>query len=208
MNSPSNTAAGAGIVDELTRAGISALSDLYRTAGDLARLGLAMNPLLQALTEAQRRTSCDIPPPCWIPRALGELHSVVCAGATATVRVCVTNCQARAGEVKLAVSPVDLPVKIDPPSASLAPMERRCFTVSLNAAADACKGSRSEVLLWVHGCNAHFLRWTLEVGDSGGASCHELDVDDCPDHVHHWYDHFYCVRPCFDRTRATVGDHG
>jgi hypothetical protein len=21
-------------------------------------------------------------------------------------------------------------------------------------------------------------------------------VDDCPDNIHHWYDHFYCDRGC------------
>jgi hypothetical protein len=21
-------------------------------------------------------------------------------------------------------------------------------------------------------------------------------VEDCPDLLHHWYDHFYCNRPC------------
>ena len=30
-----------------------------------------------------------------------------------------------------------------------------------------------------------------------GAS--ELTVEDCPDLVHHWYDHFYCPRPCPNR---------
>jgi hypothetical protein len=23
-------------------------------------------------------------------------------------------------------------------------------------------------------------------------------VEDCPDLIHHWYDHFYCPRPCIE----------
>jgi hypothetical protein len=26
-----------------------------------------------------------------------------------------------------------------------------------------------------------------------------VEVEDCPDLIHHWYDHFYCDRPCTDR---------
>src|SRR5579884_3985276 len=39
-----------------------------------------------------RRSSCEIPPPCWIPKSLGQVNSAVCPGGTATVRVGVTNC--------------------------------------------------------------------------------------------------------------------
>jgi hypothetical protein len=27
----------------------------------------------------------------------------------------------------------------------------------------------------------------------------EVEIEDCPDLIHHWYDHFYCERPCPSR---------
>jgi hypothetical protein len=36
----------------------------------------------------------------------------------------------------------------------------------------------------------------VRVGRLCGASCPEVEVDDCPDNIHHWYDHFYCERGC------------
>jgi hypothetical protein len=53
--------------------------------------------------------------------------------------------------------------------------------------------------VWIHGCVEHAVRWTVRVAGRGGDSCNELDIDDCPDYVHHWYDHFYCARPCGHR---------
>jgi hypothetical protein len=62
--------------------------------------------------------------------------------------------------------------------------------------ADAATGQEYEVLLWVRGCQNHYLRWTLKVANRGASCCHEVEVEDCPDLIHHWYDHFYCERPC------------
>jgi len=40
------------------------------------------------------------------------------------------------------------------------------------------------------------VRWTIKQTSRGGTCCHEVDIDDGPDYLHHWYDHFYCERPC------------
>ena len=71
-----------------------------------------------------------------------------------------------------------------------------------------CAGSVGrpvEVLLWVVGCNTHYLRWIVEPADGISSSCHEVEIDDCPDFVHHWYDHFYCDRPCFAGKAGSPG---
>ncbi len=52
--------------------------------------------------------------------------------------------------------------------------------------------------MWVRGCQLHFLRWTVVVASIGADTFYEVDVKDCPDHIHHWYDHFYCPRPCLE----------
>ena len=141
--------------------------------------------------------SCDIPPPCWLPRELGPVTTYVCAGATATLRLRITNCSIERSTVELEAVGADAAgVKIDPSSLSLAPLERRVVTLSFFVDASAASGTEHEVVVWIRGCVDHVLRWTIKTTRRGGGCCHELDVEDCPDYIHHWYDHFYCARPC------------
>ncbi len=75
-------------------------------------------------------------------------------------------------------------------------MRRESFEATLKIPENTDSGTRYESILWVDGCNQHYLRWTVIVGSTSFDSCHEVRVDDCPDYRHHWYDHFYCARPC------------
>jgi hypothetical protein len=161
---------------------------------------MSMTPALQAMQGAQR-SCCDIPPACWLPRPLGEIRSFVCAGGKASVRIRVTNCQPQASHVEAAFAEAATannvnPGKVVPEAATVGPMERKSFTASYDVPTDASKGQEIETLLWVRGCNAYYLRWVVEVMENASECCHEIKVDDCPDYVHHWYDHFYCDRPC------------
>jgi hypothetical protein len=99
-----------------------------------------------------------------------------------------------------AVAGLDL--KVTPQQATLQPMERKWFTVVATVSEDARRGETYEALIWVVGCHEHYLRWTVRVAAGASGGCHELEVDDCPDYVHHWYDHFYCRRPCFAEQRT------
>lgn len=138
---------------------------------------------------------CEIPPPCWEPQRLGELTSFVCPGDTATVRFRITNCGAQPRRFGLD-APAEAEVKFTPAALALGPMERGVAGASLTMPADAEEGQRREVVLWVRGCNVHFLRWTVSVSSKGSHACHEVCVEDCPDYLHHWYDHFYCRHHC------------
>lgn len=56
-----------------------------------------LTPLSGCLTPAKGKGTgcgCDIPPPCWAPKPMGDVESTACPGATATVRIHVTNCGA------------------------------------------------------------------------------------------------------------------
>ncbi len=130
---------------------------------------------------------CDIPPPCWYPKAAGDVTSHVCPGGTATLRIRITNCGPTARTVQVEGGKE---MKVDPPTLQLGPMERGVVTVSQTVS------DGQEHLIWIHGCHDHFIRWTIETAKRGSDSCHELEVEDCPDYLHHWYDHFYCVHPC------------
>lgn len=187
----------------MTRSGTDAARALLESFGTLTRALIQANPLLGQ----DRRGCCDIPPACWLPRSLGAISSAACPCGTALVRFHVTNCQPVASTVDLRV-PADseLEIKVTPERATLQPMERKWFTVVATVPEDACRGDAHELLVWVAGCNEHYLRWTVRVADGASGGCREVSVEDCPDYVHHWYDHFYCQRPCFARQRGPANE--
>ncbi|MDH3522188.1 MAG: hypothetical protein OES32_01250 [Acidobacteriota bacterium] len=181
------------------------LADAIRNLLDAqAQLG---NELLAVMTGNEQQNSCDIPEPCWMPQSAGEVVSQVCPGSVATLKIEITNCDAtgRLYQVSAAGSAAGS-VSIQPTSLALGAKERGTVTATLKAP-DATAGQKLEALIWVRGCREHYLRWTVSVGDQGGACCHVVEIDDCPDYIHHWYDHFYCPRSC--RERGTPADpHG
>ena len=168
-----------------------------RRGGDLLA-SVAGSPMLGELAGRVMPggCSCDIPPPCWLPKSLGEVRSAICAGGTAVLRFRITNCAMEERTVRVEVAGGGkADVKLTPAQLALGPMERGVVTATLGLPATASSGEEREALIWVLGCHDHYVRWTVRA--SGGSdSCHELVVDDCPDYVHHWYDHFYCQRPC------------
>jgi len=187
-------------IDDLIRAGMAAAEMLMTSLGEFAKLAVTTNPALKALQDLQGRRSCEIPPACWLPRSMGDIHSCACPGGTASIRIRVTNCQPKANHVEV-VARSEREVKVTPESATIEPMERKSFSVCVSIPEDACPGEKFEMLVWVTGCNAYYLRWTVAAADRVSGSCHEVEIEDCPDYVHHWYDHFYCHRPCFHGIR-------
>jgi hypothetical protein len=186
-----------GLMDAAVRMGEDLLDALQgrRTTG----LASTLQRAIPSLPMAKGGCGCDIPPPCWMPRDLGEVRSRVCAGGTATLRLRVTNCSASPRKVGVDARPDSAELTIDPSSMALGPLERGVALASLAIPAKAGVGEEREALIWVRGCRDHVLRWTVRVASRAGDCGHEIDVDDCPDLVHHWYDHFYCERPCVHR---------
>lgn len=180
---------------ELLERGVQAGTSLLGAGTSLLET-LGASPLAPKLGSC----SCEIPPPCWMPRELTPVTSHVCAGATASLRVRVTNCSPGRTTVSLEASgPEAQKVALTPASISLGPLERGVLTATHATPANASRGMELEALIWVRGCVDHVVRWTVKTSSRGGDSCHEVDVQDCPDYLHHWYDHFYCARPCRDR---------
>lgn len=172
---------------DLSLAMVDAFQDFAR------RLGAAGMPPAGLPT-----CGCEIPPACWQPRCFGVHDSRACRCGTALLRLRVTNCRNADSEVAVQLAgSEDLEVKITPQKATLGPMERKWFTVAVGIPEDACEGKLYDLVVWVRGCNEHYGRWNVRVADGASGTCRRVDIDDCPDYVHHWYDHFYCVRPCF-----------
>lgn len=186
-----------GLMDAAVRMGEGVLDALQgrRTTGLVSTLVRTM----PRVPMAGSGCGCHAPPPCWMPRELGEIRSRVCAGGTATLRVRVTNCSASPRKVAVDARPEVTGLTIDPSSLALGPLERGVALATLAIPAKAGVGEEREALIWVRGCRDHVLRWTVRVASRAGDCGHEIDVEDCPDLVHHWYDHFSCERPCGHR---------
>lgn len=182
------------LIDQGARVGMDLLESLSPS-----RMPLTMGGTLRDLMRRLPRMpscSCAIPPPCWAPQPLDDVASHVCPGGTATIRIRVTNCGTTSRDVELQLAGTLTGITVTPSSLSLGPMERGFAVASGTLPADSAIGQEFEMLLWVRGCQDHYLRWTVKVARRGTDCCHEVDVDDCPDLIHHWYDHFYCERPC------------
>jgi hypothetical protein len=114
------------------------------------------------------------------------------------LRLTITNCGVTGRTIK--VFATNAAVKVEPASLTLGPLEEGLITLSLEVPSAAQKGQTQKSIVWIHGCMEHFLRWTVVVAASGVSCCAtEVEFEDCPDLIHHWYDHFYCQRPCPNR---------
>jgi hypothetical protein len=186
---------------DLLREGVRLGMDMFDTL-TRSQPSAAFERVMRAASPVLSRAGgcgCHIPPPCWMPKSLGEVVSHVCPGGTATLRIRVTNCFIAQREVRIEIPDKNANVKIEPPVLNLGPMERGTSVLSVSVPADAGAGTEREFLIWVSGCLNHYLRWTVRVAKRGADCCHEVEVEDCQDYVHHWYDHFYCLRPCQPR---------
>jgi hypothetical protein len=140
---------------------------------------------------------CEIPPPCWVPQPLGDRTTEACAGSKAVLRLHITNCGFKGRTIQVAAT--NKAVKVAPASLALGPLEDGVVVLSLDVPEGATQGQTQKTLVFVRGCKDHYLRWTVEVAGPSASCSTDLELEDCPDLVHHWYDHFYCQRPCLHR---------
>lgn len=195
-----------GALGNLLNAQFKLGSDIFKalTGSTLPQVGDVVQTL-QARTK--QKGCCDIPPPCWMPRSLGECTSHVGQCKSACIDLVVTNCDMHGRTIKVEVPKAGSEVTVTPGGLELGPFERGTISVCYNVPQNAAT-AQHDYLVWVHGCRSYYLRWTVSVGTVGLASCHEIDIDDCPDYRHHWYDHFYCGRRCPDAANRLVGANG
>lgn len=187
------------LVMQGTRIGLDLLETLAGSSmTDLKRTMMKAMPSMQSRCAC----GCHIPPPCWAPVCVGEVTSHVCPGASASIRIRVTNCDIAPNTIRIEAAGQGSGVTVTPDSLTLGPMERGVSVVSLTVPATAGSGDVLERLIWIRGCRQHYLRWTVKTSSRGADACHEIEIDDCNDQVHHWYDHFYCPRPCSHRDPA------
>jgi hypothetical protein len=190
----------ADLVEQTTNLGFDFLNSFTRNMSNLGIPAMKM-PSMPSLDFSTMKMpmvpscSCKIPPPCWMPHSAGCVVSHVCAGSPAVLCLRVTNC----GNTDRTISFDDAGknvVTFQPSTITLGPMETGVVSATLTSSSSACEDGEQTILVWIHGCKDHYVRWTVKTTKRGAACCHEVCVEDCPDFIHHWYDHFYCARPC------------
>ena len=144
-------------------------------------------------------SGCEIPPPCWEPQPVGNCALQVTPGGSATIRVHVSNCGWSRQVVAItAVGKIAGLMTLSPTALVIGPQERGDFLVTIHVPTTAKPGASVSGPLIIRGCRNYFSRVEITVVDcvSGSSNCCDIRVNDCADQVHHWYDHFYCPRPC------------
>ena len=140
---------------------------------------------------------CEIPPPCWEPQPAGSCCITLTPGSTGTIRVHVSNCGWQRQILGItALGKIAGFLTFEPTTMLLGPMERATFHVTVHAPAGVKGGVSLSGPIIIRGCKDHYIKLDLIVADCAMTTCCDIVIDDCPDHVHHWYDHFYCPRPC------------
>lgn len=142
--------------------------------------------------------SCSIPDPCWLPKRLGEVTSLVsdCKGE-ARLRLRMSNENAHAEDYTVAVSSTTgsgVVPRVEPSSLQIAPFSEG--TVELVLELNDKGSSSATYTVLVKGCRSFVVRWTIRRTQLLESSTVELTIVDVADYEHHWYDHFYCHRPC------------
>jgi hypothetical protein len=154
-----------------------------------------------------RSPGCEIPPPCWEPRPAGHCRLELPPGGTGTVLVDVSNCDWTRRIVHItAVGAIAAWLKFDPTTLVIDPQGTGTFRVVVRVPDTVKPGQRLSGPVLIRGCMDHFVKLDVVVADCAAGGCCRAHVNDCPDHIHHWYDHFYCYRPCRNKTTRDPKD--
>jgi len=147
------------------------------------------------------KSCCDVPEPCWMAKSLGEAKCQLAPDASGEIRFIVANEDYKARDfIVQASGPHASLVSITDLSFVLGPKERKTVTARFVMPSEGPQDY--DLLLWVKGCSDHYLRWVITRTQETQACCYEVDVNDQPDYVVHWYDHFYCMKPCHGTGRS------
>ncbi len=164
------------------------------------RIAEALSKSLSGIASA---SGCEIPPPCWEPRPAGSCALTIAPGSVGTIYVNVSNCGWTPQTLAItALGKLAGWVKFEPTSIYLGPQESATLVVTVRIPDGVQLGARMSGPIILRGCVDHFIRLSVMVDKCAGVTCCDVNVSDCADNIHHWYDHFYCARPC----RNVTGD--
>lgn len=159
--------------------------------------------------------SCTVPPPCWMPKSAGSIDSCSAPSAVCQLKLRISNddYQTHTYDISAAGEYAAL-VSFSETALTLGPKESKTITVSFSSPAlvNGCHGDHYNLLLWVKGCNEHYLTWQVKVSRCQASidkmlallslsSCKQhcipyACITDKVDYELQWYDHFYLQRHC------------
>jgi len=173
------------------------------TAGVLRGVGKIKMP-------SRSSCCCEIPEPCWMPVCAGRVTCRLCPGEKGQLRLTVTNEDFVAHAYAATAAGTDAAlVTLSPNALKLGPKERGVIEATFTVPSGAGAKTHYDLLIWIEGCQKHYLRWVIDSSGKSERCCHDVAIDDKPNYVVHWYDHFYCPRPCFgSATRLVPGPGG
>jgi hypothetical protein len=146
---------------------------------------------------------CEIPPPCWQPRRAGTCRMTLAPGGSGTLRVHVQNCEWQRQVVGInATGKVAAWLTLTPTMLVIEPQETATIVATVHVPVNVQPGARVTGVLLVRGCLDHAVRVEVGVAECTVCAVCDIAIQDCPDHIHHWYDHFYCPRPCRNQGRT------
>lgn len=168
---------------------------------------LLLRPVLKPDNELEERLAVElaehkvfepgvIPEPCWYPLFAGAVWSSARPASKATLRLCIHNGGPTARKFGLTS---DGAVDFEPATLTVKPRQTAEATATFTVAADASEGDKELLQLRVRGCRAHDVDWRVKAAKHAKPA--ELEIDDRPDYLHHWYDHFYYAHPCLPERR-------
>ncbi|HML14663.1 MAG TPA: hypothetical protein VK456_15255 [Xanthobacteraceae bacterium] len=142
---------------------------------------------------------CEIPEPCWMPLCGGEVECALRPGGQGQLRLTVTNEDFRSHTYTAQASgAIASLLAISPTNVTLGPKARAIIDVTFNVPSSGSSMAPAyDFVIWIVGCRSHYIRWKVDACGCDERCCREIAIEDRPDYLVHWYDHFYCAKPCF-----------
>jgi hypothetical protein len=148
---------------------------------------------------------CDKPEPCWMPKQAAEICCELAVGDKGEICILISNDDFRKHtyDISAAGEHGGL-VSLSATHFELGPKERRMVSASFTLPRrdenpnknSCCQLNDYEVVLWVKGCQQHYISWYINAAEKTKDCCHEVCVSDSGYYDLNWYDHFHVLRPC------------
>lgn len=147
---------------------------------------------------------CDKPEPCWMPKKVADICCELAPEGVGEVCIFIHNEDFRSHNYTLSAAGEhgDL-VQFSAQQFNLGPKEVRVVSARFKIPTrdtpkdnTCCELNDYELVLWIKGCQQHYIKWHVNAAKKTGDCCHEVSVTDSGYYDLNWYDHFHVMRPC------------
>jgi len=154
---------------------------------------------------------CDKPEPCWMPKKAAEICCQLKVDDKDEICILISNEDFRKHTYDIvAAGEHGGLVQLSTTHFELGPKERKMISATFKmpkrdkpATGSCCLVNDYEVVLWVKGCQQHYVNWYINSAEKTKDCCHEICVVDSGYYDLNWYDHFHVMRPCSSSTLSS-----